>query len=382
MGTNENTKLWSNDFWRICIANFLLSVSLYMLWPILPVWIMSSYGVTTLQAGGVTVLFGVAIFLLGPSFSYLVDTYKRKSICLLAILIITIATGGFWLAGGLLYVTILRIIQGIMYGMAFMASGSTLVIDITQSPRRTEANNAFSWFGRFGFSIGPFIGLIFYEFYSIQIIIIISCLLGLLSFLCIAFLRIPFRAPLCPPIFSKDRFWLSNGWLMFINLLFISIPTGILLATIHSYEFYGILMAGFCLSILAVKFVFTDADIRSEIVSGLILYGTAMLLQISHHEEAAFYTSALLVGLGIGLIVPRILVFFIQLSEHCERGTANTSEAFGWELGISIGFFIGYILISRQSTFSAYSIVLGFLIAALVLYLLITHTWYLKHRIR
>ena len=169
---------------------------------------------------------------------------------------------------------------------------------------------------------------------------------------------------------------------MFINLLFISIPTGILLATIHSYEFYGILMAGFCLSILAVKFVFTDADIRSEIVSGLILYGTAMLLQISHHEEAAFYTSALLVGLGIGLIVPRILVFFIQLSEHCERGTANTSEAFGWELGISIGFFIGYILISRQSTFSAYSIVLGFLIAALVLYLLITHTWYLKHRIR
>ncbi len=382
MGTNGITKLWSHDFWRICIANFMLSVSLYMLWPILPIWMMSYYGATPLQAGGIMALFGVALFILGPTFSYLVDTYKRKYICLLAILIVTAATGGFWVAGGLLFAAILRIVQGMMYGMALMASGSTLVIDIAQSPRRTEANNAFSWFGRFGLSIGPLAGLLLYESYQIKYVFIISCLLGLLSFICIAFIKIPFRAPLCPPMFSKDRFWLSNGWLMFINLLLVSIPTGILLATIHSYVFYGILMLGFWFSILAIKFVFTDADMRSEIVSGLIIYGSAMLLQITHNKEVAFYTSALFVGLGIGLIVPRILVFFIKLSEHCERGTANTSEAFGWELGISIGFFIGYFLISNQSAFAAYGIVLIFLIIAMILYLAVTHPWYLKHKIR
>ena len=78
MGTNGITKLWSHDFWRICIANFMLSVSLYMLWPILPIWMMSYYGATPLQAGGIMALFGVALFILGPTFSYLVDTYKRK----------------------------------------------------------------------------------------------------------------------------------------------------------------------------------------------------------------------------------------------------------------------------------------------------------------
>jgi len=341
-----------------------------------------SYGATPIQAGGITALFGIAIFILGPTFSHLADTYKRKSLCLLAILIVTGITGGFWIAGGLLFFAILRIAQGMMYGMALMASGSTLVIDISQSPRRTEANNAFSWFGRFGLSIGPMTGLLLYGFYHIKLVITISCILGLLSFLCVLLIKVPFRAPLCPPVFSKDRFWLSNGWLMFINLLFVSIPTGILLATIQSYVFYGILMVGFCFSILAIKFVFTDADMRSEIVSGLILYGSAMLLQITHNEEMAFYTSALLVGLGIGLIVPRILIFFIKLSEHCERGTANTSAIFGWELGISIGFFTGYLLFSNQWVFSAYSVVLGFLIAALVLYLTGTHPWYLKHYIR
>lgn len=382
MGTKENTKLWSHDFWRLCIANLMLSTSLYMLWPVLPVWMMSAYGATPIQAGSITALLGFAIFILGPIFSHLADTHKRKSLCLLAILIVTATTGGFWVAGGLFFAAILRIVQGMMYGMVLMMSGSTLVIDISQSPRRTEANNAFSWFGRFGLSIGPMTGLLLYGFCHIKLVIAISCILGLLSCLCILLIKVPFRAPLCPPIFSKDRFWLPNGWLMFMNLLLVSIPTGILLATVQSYVFYGILMVGFCFSILAVNFVFTDADIRSEIVSGLILYGCAMLLQITHNREMAFYTSALLVGLGIGLVVPRILIFFIKLSEHCERGTANTSAAFGWELGISIGFFIGHLLLCNQWSFSAYSVVLGFLIAALVLYLVGTHPWYLKHRVR
>lgn len=382
MGIIEHTKLWSHDFWRICMANLMLSVSLYMLWPVLPMWMMHAYGATPLQAGGVMALFGLAIFILGPTFSYVVDTYKRKSVCLLAILIVTAVTGGFWIAGGLLFIALLRILQGMMYGMAFMASGSTLVIDISKSPRRTEANGAFSWFGRFGLSIGPLAGLLLYKFCQIEIVIAVSCILGLLAFICIALVTVPFRAPLCPPVFSKDRFWLSNGWLMFLNLLLVSIPTGILLATIHSYIFYSILMVGFCLSILAARFVFVDADMRSEVVSGLILYGCAMLLQISHNKEVAFYTSAILVGLGIGLIIPRMLIFFIKLSEHCERGTANTSETFGWELGISAGFFIGYLLIDIQSATSAFSIVLGFLIAALALYLTATHPWYLKHKVR
>ncbi len=382
MGATEDKRLWSHDFWRICMANFMLSISLYMLWPVLPDWMMSTYGATPLQAGGIMALFGITIFILGPTFSYLVDTYKRKSVCLLGILIVTAATGGYWVAGGLLLTAVFRIIQGTMYGMTCMATGGTLVIDITRSPRRTEANIAFAWFGRFGLSIGPLAGFLLYELCNIKVVLAVSCILGILSFICIALIKIPFRAPLCPPKFSKDRFWLPNGWLMFINLLLISIPTGILLATVNSYVFYGILMVGFCFSILAVRFVFTEADIRSEVVSGLILYGCAMLLQISHNQSTAFYTSALLVGLGLGMIVSRMLVFFIKLSEHCERGTANTSETFGWEFGISIGFFIGYFLIDLHIASSAYSIALGFLIAALALYLLGTHPWYLKHKKR
>lgn len=382
MGTDEHTRLWSRDFWLICMANLMLSVSLYMLWPVLPAWMAVSCGATLEEAGGIMALFGVAAFAVGPVFSYLADTYRRKGLCLLAILAVAAAVGGFYFAGGLLAAAVLRVLQGMMYGMALMASGSTLVIDISKSPRRTDANNAFSWFGRFGFSLGPMAGLLLYELGSFEVVLAVSCLLGLLSFLCVAGVRVPFRAPLCPPVFSKDRFWLSNGWLMFVNLLWVSVPTGILLAVVRSYAFYGVLMAGFCFAVLAVRFVFAEADMRSEVVSGLLLYGCGLLLLMARQGEAAFYASALFVGLGIGLTASRMLYFFIKLSEHCERGTANTSAALGWELGISAGFFVGCLLSGCVSSSLLYGLALGSLAIALILYLAVIHPWYLRHKVR
>lgn len=360
----------------------MLSTSLYMLWPMLPVWFMTTYHATPLEAGAITALFGLGILILGPLFAYLVDTFKRKSILLLGILLVVAATGSMMFAGCLLWAILLRLLQGLAYGLAYMASGSTLVIDISQSPRRTDANNSFAWFGRFGLSIGPLVGLLIYHLFNMEMVFYVSALLGAVALLSVLLLNVPFRAPLCPPVFSIDRFWLPRGWIHFLNLLLVALSTGILLATIRSYAFYGVLMIGFFIALWAAKYVFVDADERSEVVSGLILFGCAMLLQITHSLDSAFYTSALLVGVGIGLIVPRFLVFFVKLSEHCERGAANTTEMMAWELGLGLGFFLGYFLIDSQAEQYAYHIVFGFLLLSLVVYLTAAHPWFLKHRIR
>ncbi len=381
--TNGTGKLWTTEYWCICISHLLLSVSLYILWPVLPSWWMATYHTTPLQTGCMMASFGIGLFLLGPTYAYVTDKYGHKSIYMLSLLLITTATMGFWMVSGVLYMVMLRLMQGMMYGMAFMASGSTLVIDITQSPQRTNANYNFSWFGRFALSIGPLTGLILYECYSMETVVTVSCVLGILAMVCVVPIHILWRAPLSLPKFSKDRFWLSRGWLLFINLLLVSIPTGVLLACITSYEFYALLMVGFFLSLLAIQFAFSRADIRAEVVCGLILYGFAILLLLFHQETTAFYTSAILVGMGIGLIVPRTLLFFIRMSEHCERGTANTTEAFAWELGISLGFLTGFLLSRMEAGHqSCYYTILVSLAMALALYLTCTHAWYMKHKVR
>lgn len=57
------TKLWTLHFMRICLANLLLFISLYLLYPVLPVMMASRLGVPVSQTGVIFILFTLAMFL-------------------------------------------------------------------------------------------------------------------------------------------------------------------------------------------------------------------------------------------------------------------------------------------------------------------------------
>ena len=52
------------------------------------------------------------------------------------------------------FVALVRAVQGGLFSVITMTTGSTLVIDVTASRRRTDANIAFAWAGRFGMVVG------------------------------------------------------------------------------------------------------------------------------------------------------------------------------------------------------------------------------------
>lgn len=372
-------RLWSKNFWLVCLSHLLLGTALYMLIPALPAWLTERYGASPTEVGVTLAVSSVVAFLLGPFFNYLVDRFPRKSVCAWALLGVALCSLGFFRAPVLSWVLTLRVVQGLLQGVALMASGSTLAIDLTTSPYRTNANNAFAWFGRLSLSIGPLMGLLVQYLVGFRAVFAASCALAVAACFCIVCLKVPFRAPLNPPKFSLDRFWLPNGWLMFLQTIPVAVVTGILLADMTRYEFYVFMMVGFCLALLALRFVFLAADIRSEIVSGNILWGAGLLLLLFREGIPAFYASSILIGIGIGLTTARLLVFFVKLSHHCERGSANTSFMFAWELGLGIGLFLGYTL---PTPADGYRTGLWVLSAALVLYLTVTHRWFMAHKVR
>lgn len=61
------TKLWTLHFMRICLANLLLFMSLYLLYPVLPVMMASRLGVPVSQTGVIFILFTLAMFFIGRS---------------------------------------------------------------------------------------------------------------------------------------------------------------------------------------------------------------------------------------------------------------------------------------------------------------------------
>ena len=81
----EKAKLWTGNMFLLSLSNFLLYASLYMMLPVLPLWMVRHWYCSYAEAGAAIAVFGLAMFLPGTFNSYLIDTFKRKSVCFIAI---------------------------------------------------------------------------------------------------------------------------------------------------------------------------------------------------------------------------------------------------------------------------------------------------------
>ena len=91
------------------------------------------------------------------------------------------------------------------------------------------------------------------------------------------------------------------------------------------------------------------------------------------------HLSPCLIGIGSGLIGSRMLLFFIKLAHHCQRGTAQSSFFLSWEFGFAIGLFLTGWLVDYK-LLDTIGLVLA--IAAILVYHFFTHPWYMRHKSR
>jgi hypothetical protein len=138
------------------------------------------------------------------------------------------------------------------------------------------------------------------------------------------------------------------------------------------------MMGGFLLALLAQCFVFRDAELKSEVVTGLILMVAALLILRGYPTSPV---SPVFVGLGVGIIGSRFLLFFIKLSRHCQRGTSQSTYFLGWETGLSLGVGLGYLVFYKQPDLLIYT-ALALTIAALLMYNFFTHSWFVRNKNR
>jgi Major Facilitator Superfamily. len=291
-----------------------------------------------------------------------------------------------------MWLAVLRVIQGALFGIT-TATSSTVAIDITPTTRRSQGNINFNWAGRLGMAFGPMIGLLLYSYSNLITVLYASIVLGVTGSVCMAMIKVHFRAPIGAKIFSTDRFLLSRGWVAAGNLVLISIIFGMLIATINVYaamvnlqyviiSFFGAIGIGFILAIIANRIVFAEADFRARIVSGLILIIISLLLLNTHYEEVSLITSGVLIGLGFGLAASDFLVIFVNLSEHCQRGTANTSYLLAWEVGVGIGVALGCNLLEIGSYMVVFQVGIAFAVIALLYFLLFTTRHFARHKMK
>ncbi len=386
--TPVHIRLWHKDFWQMAIANLLLTVAVYMFVPTLPRWLELSQGFTSAQAGIVMAAFGLGLFSLGPFVSFLVQHYRRNLVCVfsLAAMGALIFTQYYFNAQlhqpmEIWALAIQRFLLGATFGLAQMVLTSTLIIDVCESYQRTEANHAAAWFGRFALSLGPLSGLLLERLFNFDLVLLSSVVCLCVAALLILLVSFPFRAPSDEiPSVSLDRFFLPLSFPLFFNLQLTTVALGILLSVCFSEMFYAMMMVGFLFALMAQRFIFRDAELKSEIVSGLILVAAALLMMLTHTQQIVVYAAPLFTGLGLGIIGSRFLLYFIKLSRHCKRGTSQSTFMLGWESGIAWGLGLGYAFFS-DNTKMALTLSLILIAISLIDYNFI-HNWFTKHKNR
>lgn len=147
---------------------------------------------------------------------------------------------------------------------------------------------------------------------------------------------------------------------------------------------------------MAEKYVFADAELKSQVIVGLILMAAAEFVSISNQDFAEEMLVPALLALGVGIIGSRFLLFYIKLAKHCQRGTSMSSFFLAWELGLSLGVGMAFWLVKDQylKTPDVDLLILnpvyeellypafGLIVVSLLMYNFLVHPWYMKHRNR
>ena len=387
--TSVHIRLWQYEFWLMAISEFLLSMSVYMLLPTMPLWLADDQNLSASETGMVMGAFGAGLFLLGAFVSYLVQRYRRNIVCIVAIAALAACLALLYYLDSLRYqfvefplLVLLRFAMGAVFGLSQMVLCSTLIIDTCESFQRTEANFATGWFGRIALALGPLVGLLLLRYTDHSTVFLFAAGCAVASLVLVLMVNFPFRTPDDDlPVACLDRFFLPHGTVLFLNLLLITVAFGLLLSFQMPMLFYAMLMCGFLVALLCWRFIFRDAELKSEVFVGLILMGAALIMMISPSTQPIVdYAAPLFIGLGMGLIGSRFLLFFIKLSRHCQRGTSQSTFMLGWESGIAVGLGLGLCCFDGkplQLLFTSLFLV----IVALVSYQF-THNWFIKNKNR
>ena len=376
MNKTIKPRLFTSSYWAILGANFMLFFAFYLIMPILPFYLKEIFNTPNSLIGIILACYTVAALTIRPFAGYLLDAMARKPLYIATFFFFVLFFGGYIVSISLFMVIIVRALQGVMFGIVTVA-GNTVVIDIMPSERRGEGLGYYGLANNIAMAFGPMVGLFLHDYFSFNTIFFIAIATGTIGLILASLVHTKQKAPVKRPPISLDRFLLIKGIPAGIALLMLSVPYGITSSYIAVYAqelnlsissglFFTFMAAGMMASrIFSGKLV--DKGYVSQVISvGITIvlicyFGLALCLPISLHYPSLlspiFCLIALFVGIGFGTIFPAYNTLFVNLAEHNQRGTANSTYLTSWDIGIGFGLVIGGIV--SQHTSFAYAYLIG-----------------------
>ena len=363
-------KLFNKNYICLCISNFLFFFSFYLLLPVLPFFIIEQFHGSNAVIGTVISCYTLATLVVRPFSGYMMDTFKRKPLYLLALALFTAVFCGYPFATTITMLIIIRIVHGLAFGLTSVG-GNTLVIDVVPSEHRGEGIGYFGVANNIAMAVGPMVGLFVYEHLSFNAIFLGCMGCSFLAALFASRIQTKVRPPVKRPPISLDRFILIKGLLAGISFTLLAFAYGQISNYIALYakEMGLTISSGLFFTVYAVGLIVSRLFAGKMVDRGKVTQTIALGLGI---------TVVALLGLGLCHYVN----LFINLGTNAQRGTATSTYLTTWDLGLGIGIFSGGMLAEHFSFATAYLVASGSVLISLIFFIIVVTPHYQRNKLR
>ena len=383
------------------IANFTLFFAFYLLTPLLPLYLSEHFHATKDVIGVVLSGYTVMALLSRPFSGYLVDSFDRKKVLMWCFFLFFIFFAGYLAASTLLLFTIVRTLHGAPFGSVTVAN-STMAIDVLPATRRNEGIGYYGLSNNLAMAIAPTAGLLLYhETRNFQLLFWLALVIAGIG------MAVDSTIKKQPALNSKtqklknsknlirlDRFFLTNGWMLAVNMVFFGFCFGVLSNYLAIYckevmgrtggtgVYFALLSVGLIASRLQGSKGLREGKLSRNAAEGVILSALGYTLFVACPNDFGYYTSALLIGLGNGHMWPAFQNMIINVANHNQRGTANSTILVSWDVGMGLGVLIGGVASEYLGYAEAFWIAASVQIMGTLLFLMKTRGFFEARRIR
>jgi MFS family permease len=360
--SKETDSIYTLQFALVCLSSFLFSASFNMLIPELPAYLSAMGGAS--YKGLIIALFTLTAGFSRPFSGKLTDTIGRvpvmavgSIVCFLCGFLYPVLTT----VAGFLF---LRLIHGFSTGFKPTATAA-YVADLVPKSRWGEAMGVHGVCFSTGLAIGPAIGSLITDHFSINVLFYCSSLFALLSIVILANMKesLPDKQR-----FSFSLLKIKRGEIIewraipaAIITLLSYVSYGAILTVIGDWSKYlgttnkGLFFMVFTLTSLLIRFVAGKASDQYGRV--LILKVSLGLLAISmlwigfSTTSFSLMAASALYGVATGMLSPAVSAWTIDLSDPDHRGKAVATMYIALEAGIGLGALLaGWLFIDDIST--------------------------------
>src|SRR5512145_2457856 len=178
----EKERLWTKDFITVSVINFLVFLIHFLLLVTIAAYAVDKFQASTGMAGLVAGIFIIGALIGRLGAGRLTEIASSKKILMIGIILFIITCLLYFAAINLILLIIVRLFNGIAYGVTSTATG-TIVAQIIPDNRRGEGIGYYSLGAILAVALGPFLGILSLHYLHPMMIFVVASLFAFISFI-------------------------------------------------------------------------------------------------------------------------------------------------------------------------------------------------------